>query len=274
MKFLNNINAKRKLKNMNNSLNKVFLSTNKDEFHSNLEHAIKIHNDAEHDLDDSYLFPENDEEKQIFSKNVWLNIDTIKFLSNYSSNVIADTLINSIGSFYIHKDRHTRMLFANFILDGLIMAQGFYKNNWKEYISRYFEIQSHVTQFVEKQVLADSWTIKNDHPFNYQYPSYYLFTALKEEIENTEKVTLTHYDRALVKLAILHKNNPIKAKEYIQMAIDIYGASVVLNGEEKYFISPMNAMLYDDDTDRLKDYSFITNTIESLNSHNLEDMLG
>ena len=65
MKFLNNINAKRKLKNMNNSLNKVFLSTNKDEFHSNLEHAIKIHNDAEHDLDDSYLFPENDHESKL-----------------------------------------------------------------------------------------------------------------------------------------------------------------------------------------------------------------
>ena len=274
MKFLNNINAKRKLKNMNDSLNQVFLSTNKDDFNSALEHALKVHNAAENDLDDSYLFPENDEEKQIFSKNVWLNIDTIKFLNNYSGNVIADTLVHSIGSFYITQDKHTRMLFANFILDGLIMAQCYYKNNWKDYISRYFEIQANVTQFVEKHIQSDSWTLKPNHPFNYQYPSYYLFTALKEEIENTDKITLTHYDRALVKLAILHKNNPAKAREYIQLAVKLYGASVVLNGEDKYFSSPLNALLYDDDTDRLKDYSFITNMIESLNTNDLADMLG
>lgn len=274
MKFLNNINAKRKLKSMNDSLNQVFLSTNKEEFDLALENALKIHNAAEHDLDDSYLFPNNDEEKQIFSKNVWLNIDTIKFLNNYSGSVIADTLIHSIGSFYIHQDKHTRMLFANFILDGLIMAQSYYKDNWKEYISRYFEIQAHVTQFVEKNISSDSWTTKTNHPFNYQYPSYYLFTSLKEEIANTEKITITHYDRALVKLALLNKSNPVKAKEYIQKAVNIYGASVVLNGEEKYFTSPLNALLYEDDTERLKDYSFITNAIESLNTSSFENMLG
>lgn len=266
MIFLKNINAKRKLKIMNEALNQVFLSHSQDDFNQAMAHAMKVQLQAEKDLDDSYLFPEDDEEKIIFSKSVWLNKDTLNFLNTYSSNVIADTLIYAIGSFYIQPDKHIKMLFANFILDGLIMAQNYYQDNWKEYMSRYFEIQQNVTSFVENNIHNDSWVNKPNHPFNYYYPSYYLFTSLKEEIPNSEKVQITHYDRALVKLALLNKKNVAKATEYIEKAIELYGLTVITNGEEKFFTSPLNSILYENDTNRLKDYSFITNTIESLNT--------
>ena len=274
MKFLNNINAKRKLKNLNDSLNQVFLSHDIHDFHNSLNDALKTHHQVQNSLDDSYLFPENDEEKQIFSKNVWLNIDTLNFLNTYSNNIIADTLIHSIGSFYIQNDKHIKMLFANFVLDGLIMAQNHYKDNWKEYISRYFEIQTNITAFIEKNIANNNWHLKPNHPFNFQYPSYYLFTALKEEVENSEKMNITHYDRALVKLAILNKNNINKSKEYLKQAVSLYGMPVVLNGEEHFFTSPLNSILYEDEVDRLKDYSFITNTLEFLDNTNIEDMIG
>lgn len=272
MKILHNINAKRKLKNMNESLNQVFFSTDIESFQNNLINSLKIHEQAESSLDEEYLFPDGDEEKMIFSKNVWINIDTINFLKNYSSNIIADSLIQSIGSFYIQPDKHIKLLFANFILDGLIMAQNHYKNNWKEYMSRYFEIQSNITSFVEKNISVEGWKNKPNHPFNYQYPSYYLFTAFKEEIEHSEKFSITHYDRALIKLALLNKNNPEVSQAYIQKAISLYGNSVISNGEANFFKSPLNKVIYEDEMDRLKDYSFITNQLNQ-DLENLEAIL-
>lgn len=272
MQFLKNIKAKKKLKQMNESLTQVFLAKDLDDFHKALEHAHKIHHQAENSLDDEFLYPENDEEKSIFSKNVWLNIDTLNFLEKYSTNVISDSLIFSIGSFYVHSDKSIKLLFANFVLDGLIMAKAHYKDNWKEYMSRYFEIQNNISSFVENNISVDVLSTKTNHPFNYQYPSYYLFTSFQEEsVDDTIKVT--HYDRALVKLAILNKNNEDKAFNYIQKAIELYGVAVVINGEEKFFTSPLNKVIYENDKDRLMDYSFVSNLINKYKNQNIEDLL-